>query len=165
MFGRSQRPEADTIEVIIGPHASFSGDLRSDTSIRIDGVVDGGHIETPVNVVLTETAHVNAEIYAKTVSIRGYYRGKLQADRVELLKGSQVHGELHVNSFYMDEGVTLRAEVDIQGAESEKSTKLSRPDTEFIDPGGHADALDERFVGEQQAVIPANAGIHTSLRR
>ncbi len=134
MFGRPQRPEADTIEVIIGPHASFSGDLRSDTSIRIDGIVDGGRIETPVNVVLTETARVNADIFAKTVSIRGYYRGKLHADRVELLKGSQVHGELHVNSFYMDEGVGLRAEVDIQGAGSEKAAKLPRPDTQSSIP-------------------------------
>jgi cytoskeletal protein CcmA (bactofilin family) len=39
MFGRLQRPETDAIEVIIGPRASFAGDLRSDTSIRIDGVV------------------------------------------------------------------------------------------------------------------------------
>jgi cytoskeletal protein CcmA (bactofilin family) len=128
MFGRSQRPEADAIEVIIGPRASFHGDLRSDTSIRIDGMVDGGRIETPVNLVLTETARVHADVFAKTVSIRGYYRGTLRADRVELLKGSQVHGELHVNSFYMDEGVALRAEVDIQGAAQEKSGKLPRPD-------------------------------------
>ncbi len=129
MFGRLQRQEADAIEVIIGPRASFSGDLRSDTSIRIDGVVDGGHVETPVNVVLTETARVQADIIAKTVSIRGLFRGVIEADRVELLKGAQVHGALHVNSFYMDDGVLLRAEVNIQGVTPEELANLPRPES------------------------------------
>lgn len=127
MFGRPQRRETDAIEVIIGPRASFNGDLRSDTSVRIDGVVDGGHIETPVNVILTETARAECNIVARTVSIRGLFRGIIEADRVELLKGSQVEGELHVRSFYMDEGVVLRAEVDIQGATPEELAKLPRP--------------------------------------
>lgn len=128
MFGRLQRPETDAIEVIIGPHASFAGDLRSDTSIRIDGVIDGGRIETPMNVILTETARVQCDIFARTVSIRGIFRGVIRAERVELLKGSQVFGALHINSFYMDDGVLLRAEVDIQGATQEELSQLPRPD-------------------------------------
>jgi cytoskeletal protein CcmA (bactofilin family) len=118
VFGRWQRPEADAIEVIIGPRASFSGTLRCDTSIRIDGAMESGRIETTANVVLTETARVQADILAKTVSIRGSYWGVIRADRVELLDGSQVHGALHVNSFFMDEGVELHAEVNIQGQAS-----------------------------------------------
>ena len=101
--------------MIIGPRASFRGNLNSDTSIRIDGAVEGGRIETPANVILTESARVQCDVVAKTVSIRGAYWGTIHADRVELLHGSQVHGALHVNSFYMDEGVALQAEVNIQG--------------------------------------------------
>jgi cytoskeletal protein CcmA (bactofilin family) len=55
------------------------------------------------------------------VSIRGAYWGTINADRVELLRGSQVHGALHVNSFYMDEGVALHAEVNIQGTAPAKA--------------------------------------------
>lgn len=115
MFSRDRKPEPDAIEVIIGPRASFRGNLNSDTSIRIDGAVDGGRIETPANVILTESARVQCDVVAKTVSIRGAYWGTINADRVELLEGSQVHGALHVNSFFMDEGVALHAEVNIQG--------------------------------------------------
>lgn len=128
MFGRTHKPEADAIEVIIGPRASFVGELRSDTSVRIDGAVEGGRIETAANVILTETARVQCDIWAKTVSIRGFFRGVIRADRVELLDGSQVYGALHVNSFYMDDGVLLRAEVDIQGATQEDLARLPRPD-------------------------------------
>ncbi len=116
MFSRIRKPEPDAIEVIIGPRASFSGNLNSDTSIRIDGAVEGGRIQTPANVILTETARVRCDIIAKTVSIRGAYWGDIRADRVELLEGSQVSGALHVNSFFMDEGVALHAEVDMRNA-------------------------------------------------
>ena len=115
MFGRNQRPEPDAIEVIIGPRATFVGVLRCDASIRIDGAIDGGSIETPANVILTETARVQADITAKTVSVRGICRGTIRADRVELLEGSQVYGALFVNSFFMDDGVLLQAELNIQG--------------------------------------------------
>lgn len=129
MFGHNQKPAADAIEVIIGPRASLSGDLRSDTSIRVDGAVEGGRIETAANVILTETARVQCDIWAKTVSIRGFFRGLIRADRVELLEGSQVYGALHVNSIFMDEGVLLRAELNIQGATVEEAGVLPRPDT------------------------------------
>lgn len=126
MFGRLQRPEHDAIEVVIGPRATFSGQLRCDASIRIDGSADGGHIETPANVILTEMSHVKCDITAKTVSIRGTYQGTIRADRVELLEGSQIYGALHVNSFFMDEGVLLRAELNIHGSPGDETLELPR---------------------------------------
>ncbi len=127
-LNRTQRPEPDAIEVIIGPRATFSGALRCDASVRIDGAVEAGHIETPANVILTETARVQCDITARTVSIRGIYRGTIRADRVELLQGSQIYGALYVDSFFMDDGVLMRAELNIQsdGVEDEKPLS-SRP--------------------------------------
>jgi cytoskeletal protein CcmA (bactofilin family) len=116
LFGRSQRPEPDAIEVLIGARATFSGSLQCDASIRIDGAVEQGRIATPANVIITETANVQCDIVAKTVSVRGQFKGVIQADRVEMLDGSQVQGVLNVNSFYMDENAVLRAAVNIRGA-------------------------------------------------
>ena len=62
-----------------------------------------------------ETSNVQCDIIAKTVSIRGQFNGVIQADRVEMLDGSQVQGVLNVNSFYMDERAVLRAAVNIRG--------------------------------------------------
>lgn len=127
MFGRIQRPAPDAIEVIIGPRATFNGNLRCDASIRIDGAVESGQIETPANVVLTETARVQCDITAKAVSIRGKFKGTIRADRAELLEGSQIFGALYVNSFFMDEGVLLRAELNIQGGAPEPEELLVPP--------------------------------------
>lgn len=124
MFGRSARPEPDAIEVVIGPRATFSGTLQCDASIRIDGAVDQGRLVTPANVILTETANVQCDIVAKTVSIRGRFQGVIQADRVEMLTGSQVQGVLNVNSFFMDDNAVLRAAVNIRG---EAATELPKP--------------------------------------
>lgn len=115
MFRRNERPQPDAIEVIIGPRATYSGSLRSDSSIRIDGVVESGLLETLANVILTEGARVNCEIRARNVSIRGYFDGIIRADRVELLAGCYVRGALHVNSFLLDEGATLEGELHMRG--------------------------------------------------
>lgn len=116
MFGRVQRPEPDAIEVTLGARATFAGSLRSETSIRIDGTVDGGLIETHANVILTEGARVTCEIVAKTVSISGAFQGSIRADRVEMLAGSRVSGVLNVNSYFVDGGADLQAEVRVRGA-------------------------------------------------
>lgn len=126
LFARNARPEPDAIEVLIGARARFSGQLQCDASIRIDGAVDQGQIETPANVIITETATVQCDITAKVVSIRGKFKGIIQADRVELLDGSQVGGVLNVNSFYMDDNVVMRAAVNIR-ADTVGDIKLPPP--------------------------------------
>jgi cytoskeletal protein CcmA (bactofilin family) len=137
LFRRTTRPEADAIEVIIGPRATFSGTLQCDASIRIDGSVDQGRIVTPANVILTETAVAQCDIIAKTVSIRGQFNGVIQADRVEMLDGSQVQGVLNVNSFYMDERAVLRAAVNIRGDAAGPAPRPQPPQQPSI-PVAHA---------------------------
>jgi cytoskeletal protein CcmA (bactofilin family) len=136
LFGRTQKPTPDAIEVIIGARATFNGNLRCDASVRIDGAVEAGHIETPANVVLTESARVQCDITAKAVSIRGKYKGTIRADRAELLEGSQIYGALFVNSFFMDEGVLLRAELNIQGGAGAEEDLLvpTRPEPKAAIP-------------------------------
>ena len=114
LFARNARPEPEVIDVLIGARARFGGQLHCDASIRIDGVVEQGQLETPANVIITETATVQCDIIAKVVSTRGKFKGIIQADRVELLDGSQVGGVLNVNSFYLDDNVVMRAAVNIR---------------------------------------------------
>ena len=131
MFLRSQRPEPDAIEVVLGARATFGGSLQCDASIRIDGAVEQGRILTPANVIITETANVHCDIVARTVSIRGRFNGVIQADRVEMLDGSQVQGVLNVKSFYMDENAVLRAAVNIR---ADAATEVRPPQSQSAIP-------------------------------
>lgn len=137
---RESRPAPDQIDVIIGPRATFDGRLRCDASIRLDGTVEGGLIETLGNVLITERARVMADIKAKAVSVAGAYKGTITADRVELLQGGRLWGTVNVRSFLLDEGAHFHGELVMQG-EAEEPAPVARP-----------------AAGEQIAVEPAAEG-------
>jgi cytoskeletal protein CcmA (bactofilin family) len=127
VFRRETRPAPDQIEVIIGQRATFSGQLRCVGSIRLDGTVEGATIETPGNVLVSDTGRVMAEIQAKTVSIAGAYKGTITADRVELLEGGRLWGTIHVRSFLLDDGAHFQGELLMQIDEPEEPLLVPRP--------------------------------------
>ena len=114
MFSKEKRPDPDVIDVTIGPRATFSGNLRCDGSVRIEGVMESGLIETLGNVIIGPTAKVVADIKARTVSISGAYKGEIDALRAELLEGGRAWGRIKVVSFLLDEGAYLRGELVMQ---------------------------------------------------
>ena len=126
-FRRDSRPNPDQIEVIIGPRATFSGQLRCDGSIRLDGTVEGGLIETPANVLITDSARVMVDIKARTVSVAGAYKGTITADRVELLEGGRLWGTINVRTFLLDEGAHFQGQLVMQDAESADPLLAARP--------------------------------------
>ena len=127
MFRRDSRPAPDQIDVVIGPRATFDGRLRCDGSVRLDGTVEGGTIETLGNVLITEGARVIADIKAKTVSVAGAFKGNITADRVELLEGGRLWGIINVQSFLLDEGAHFHGELVMQGGESQDPFAATRP--------------------------------------
>jgi cytoskeletal protein CcmA (bactofilin family) len=126
-FRHDSRPAADQIEVVIGPRATFNGQLRCDGSIRLDGTVEGGLIETPGNVLISESARVMADVKAKTVSVAGAYKGTIIADRVELLEKGRLWGAIHVRSFLLDEGAHFQGELVMQGTDTDEPFLAPRP--------------------------------------
>jgi cytoskeletal protein CcmA (bactofilin family) len=114
MFSKERRPDPDVIDVSLGPRATWSGNLRCDGSIRIDGVMEGGELETLGNVIIGPSGKVMANIRARTVSISGAYNGQIDAQRVELLEGGRAWGVIKVASFLLDEGAYLRGELIMQ---------------------------------------------------
>lgn len=111
MFSKERRPDPDVIDVSLGPRATWSGNLRCDGSIRIEGVMEGGELETLGNVIIGPGAKVMATIKARTVSISGAFNGEIDAQRVELLEGGRAWGLIKVASFLLDEGAFLRGEL------------------------------------------------------
>ncbi len=98
--------ESDTnrIENVIGPSASFKGDLKCDGGVRIDGVFEGS-LETAGNVIVGEAAKVEADIWANNVSVAGSVKGEVRAQgRLEILSTGAVWGNIAVDAFLIDEG-------------------------------------------------------------
>jgi cytoskeletal protein CcmA (bactofilin family) len=160
-FRRDPRPAPDQIEVVIGRRATFNGQLRCDASVRLDGTVEGGLIETPGNVLITESARVMADIVARTVSVAGAYKGTITADRVELLEGARLWGTVNVRTFLLDEGAHFHGELVMQTAEPEEPFLVARPSTGEKIPVGTAEqpAAGQGTVltAEGQKDLPAQA--------
>lgn len=129
MFSREKRPDPDVIDVTLGPRATLNGDLRCDGSVRIEGVMESGVIETLGNVIIASTAKVMADIKARTVSISGAYKGEINAQRVELLEGGRAWGRIKVASFLLDEGAYLRGELVMQEENPPEPFVLERSKT------------------------------------
>ncbi len=111
MLRRERRPEPDRIELSIGPNVTLKGEISCEGSVRIDGVIEGGRIETLGNIIIGSEARVVADIQAETVSVAGAYKGELNATRVELLDGGRMWGTIRVESFLLDEGGFMRGEL------------------------------------------------------
>ena len=126
-IGREKRPEPDQIEVILGPRATLSGDIRCDGSIRLDGTMEGGSIETLGNVLISESAKIIADIRARTVSVAGAFKGSIEAQRVELLASGRIWGSVKVASFLLDEGAFLQGELEMMGDVPEEPFVIPTP--------------------------------------
>jgi cytoskeletal protein CcmA (bactofilin family) len=97
-------PASDRIENVIGPTATFVGELKCDGGVRIDGVFQGT-LETMGNVIVGETAKVVADLVGRNISISGAVKGSITASgRLEILSTGLVWGDIQVASFLIDEG-------------------------------------------------------------
>ena len=116
MLGKGDKNiSLDRFETIIGPNSSFDGHLKCDGSVRIDGVCEGGIIETVGNVVVTPDAMVAADIVARNVSVSGAVTGKIKAsNRLEILRTGRVWGDVEVGSFLLDEDGYFRGQLVMQ---------------------------------------------------
>jgi len=105
VFGRNtKKPPIDKIETVIGPNTSFNGHLKCDGNVRIDGVCEGGLIETVGNVIVGPNAMVAADLVARNVSVSGAVSGTIKASgRLEILSTGRVWGDVEVGTFLLDE--------------------------------------------------------------
>ncbi len=116
MFGREKRPiPLDRIEVTLGPTTSINGDLECDGIVRIEGVYQGS-IKTVSNVIISESARVDAHIEAQNVSVSGQVKGSIVAQgRLEILSTGRVWADATVTSFLLDDGGKLHGGLKMFG--------------------------------------------------
>ena len=105
---KSKQVPFDKIETVIGENTSFSGHLKCDGNIRIDGLCEDGIVETVGNVLVTSQGNVAAKIIAQNVSVAGTVTGAIEAHgRLEIIGEGRVSGNVKVANFYKDEGAVL----------------------------------------------------------
>lgn len=99
----------------LDPGSHFKGDLTFEDSLRIDGKFDGT-IRSPRELIISETAVVNAEIRVGTVSIDGTVRGSIVAsEKIEIHGHGRVSASLRSPVLRIDEGAFFEGDCSTEG--------------------------------------------------
>jgi len=123
LFGKKKARVSDRLETVVGQSAYFNGHLKCEGNLRIDGRCEGT-VEASGNIVIGEMSQIVAEVRAKNVSVSGAVTGTISADRVDLLSTGRIEGDVNVGSFFLDEGGSIRGQVNMRDKSGEAATPV-----------------------------------------
>jgi cytoskeletal protein CcmA (bactofilin family) len=107
MFGKKKENALGIIETVIGPESVFQGTVRSKSSIRVDGRLEGGIAEAN-GIIIGEKGQVQGDINGRVVVVGGKITGNITAvHSLEILPKAQVYGDIHCALLSIGEGATF----------------------------------------------------------
>ena len=111
---------------IIGPDATFKGELSFEKGLRLQGKFEG-KINTPGRLHVAKEARMSADVDAAAVIIEGEVKGNLSAtDRIELKNTARYEGDLTAGKLVVDEGASLVGHVTV-GPDAAKGNRGGPP--------------------------------------
>jgi cytoskeletal protein CcmA (bactofilin family) len=92
--------------VILGKTTSFTGILKFDTKLKIQGSFRGT-IEAAGDLIIDKDAVVNADhVTVSSLTVYGSITGAVQAaDKVDMMSGARVHGDVSAARLRIADGV------------------------------------------------------------
>ncbi|MDZ4767561.1 MAG: polymer-forming cytoskeletal protein [Chloroflexota bacterium] len=97
-------------ETVLGANSILEGHLRSSANVRLDGNFSGT-LEISGNVLVGETARINADVNARNISIAGAVRGNVSGKKVQILRTGRVWGDIHAEALTTEEGAFIDGKI------------------------------------------------------
>ena len=98
---------------ILGPDATFKGDLSFDSAAKVQGRIDGS-IKSTGLVFIADGATCKASVLASEVAVEGHIEGNVQAsERVEIKKSGRITGDIVASRMTMADGAAIEGTVRI----------------------------------------------------
>jgi cytoskeletal protein CcmA (bactofilin family) len=124
---------------ILGPDASFKGELTFEKGMRLLGKMEG-KINTPGKLHVSKEAKMQCDVDAGAITVEGDVNGNLSAgDRIELKQSARYQGDLRSSRLVVDEGAILVGHVTV-GPDAVKNRPAQASTTSGIathsGPGG-----------------------------
>ena len=111
---------------ILGPDASFKGELTFEKGLRLHGRFEG-KINSGGRIHIAKEAKLQGEVEAGSIIVEGEVRGNLGAnDRIELKASSRYEGDLRASKLVVEEGAVFSGNVSV-GPEAAKRTGQTGP--------------------------------------
>ncbi|MFZ3511505.1 polymer-forming cytoskeletal protein [Vibrio harveyi] len=98
--GTTSSPTASTL---IAKGCTVSGELKVESDIQIDGIVEGQlHVEG--TLVVAESGRIKGDVYAKQLVINGVLDGNFHAEHIQVLAKGRVSGKIWSNNLSIEPG-------------------------------------------------------------
>lgn len=124
---RAAAPSPIRFETVLGGNASMEGVLSSSGNVRLDGTFSGTlHISG--NILVGETAKINADIDARNISIAGAVRGNVTGNKVQILRTGRVWGDIHASALATEEGAFIDGRITMKGHAANLPEKTTPPE-------------------------------------
>ena len=106
-------PGNNEFPTILGPDASFKGELSFEKGLRLMGKFEG-RINTPGRLHVAREARMAADVESGAIIVEGEVKGNLTAnDRVELKQTARLEGDLRATKLTVDEGAIFSGHVTV----------------------------------------------------
>ncbi len=108
-LSRSLREGSAGSESVLSAEATWEGKIRSRGDLRIEGIVHG-ELETSGSLTVAARAHVDGTVLANKVVLAGEIEGQVLCnERLEMLSGCRLEGDIETGSLVVQEGAHLEA--------------------------------------------------------
>lgn len=110
----------------LGKQIVVDGRIIGDENLIVEGTVKGA-IDLKADIRIGKSGHIEATVHARNVTIEGTVVGDISADnRVELVIGASVEGNLKAPKVVVAEGAKFRGNVNM-GAAGKNEPKAVEP--------------------------------------
>lgn len=116
-------------ETVLGANSVMEGVFRSSANVRLDGAFTGT-LEITGNVLVGETARINADINARNISIAGAVRGNVSGKKVQLLRTGRIWGDIRATALTTEEGAFIDGKIAMIGQEEQPASPVTEPEPE-----------------------------------
>jgi len=117
----TKKEKTDNSEVVIlGKTTSFTGILKFETTVRIQGTFKGT-IEASGALIVDKDATVEADhITVSSLTVYGSISGTVHAvDKVDMMSGAKVHGDVSASRLRIADGVLFEGKCKMTGVEKD----------------------------------------------
>ena len=116
---------ANTIN-LIATGTSVTGDIASDSGIRIDGQLKG-KMNIKGKVVIGNPGQVNGDIVCKQIEVSGLVNGNIQAAELVSLKSSaRINGEIVTKKLAIEPGAVFTGSCRMDGGQDGTQKEVLR---------------------------------------
>src|SRR5262245_7097686 len=144
-------------ETVLGAGSSMEGSLTTKGNVRLDGDFTGT-LDIKGNVLVGETAKINANIDARNISIAGAVRGNVTGNKVQLLRTGRIWGDITANALTTEEGAFIDGKITMEGHEANRPAAIMQPEEEpAIETSAALPETPDTDEPEAEVVTPSDA--------